>query len=146
MKKWVVFANRVEAIFFKWNRATKSLGEVGRMKNPAGRLRNSALKSDKPGRSLRSPRSNRSAYSPRSSAKECELQKFARAIAGRLERASYRKDFDHLTLVAEPHMLGVLRKALKPQAAAHIVGSVSHELHEAETAEFEKYLIDQRIY
>ena len=52
---------------------------------------------------------------------------FAAAVAGHINTHALRHDFDQLVLVAPGHTLHHLRDALGPQAAAKVVGSVSHD-------------------
>ena len=52
---------------------------------------------------------------------------FAAAVAGHINGHALRGDFDQLVLVAPGRTLHHLRAALGPQAAAKVVGSVSHD-------------------
>jgi len=52
---------------------------------------------------------------------------FAAAVDGHINAHALRHDFDQLVLVAPGRTLHHLRAALGPQAAAKVVGSVSHD-------------------
>lgn len=140
VRQWYLVANRVEAVIY-----TGVLGKdfrfVKRMKNPKGKLTETQLAADKPGRSFSSSRSGvRHGFEPHSYYHEQVAIQFARKI-GKFLDVSYReKKFSSLIVLAEPHFLGLLNRALPATVKKNVLQEVPREWHEGSDHDLEKYL------
>jgi protein required for attachment to host cells len=121
MRVRVVVADESEARFYDLAGAAAPLRLCGRVTNPAARLHDRDLKSDRPGRVYnRAPTTpgRRGSVSHHSTGGERrprvqQAQRFARRIAQELEQAQQQDRFDRLVLMAGPRFLGTLRTALR---------------------------------
>jgi protein required for attachment to host cells len=100
------------------------------------------LRTDKPGRSFESADGSRHAMSPPTDYHRQEKERFAERIAGKIETAALKGEFDRLVVVAEPKALGVLRGALGAHAKAKLVGEVDKDLTEQPVDQIAKRLGD----
>ena len=82
------------------------------MDNPGATLREQEYNSDKPGRAFDRLGRGRHAMSPEETARQHSLQAFAHDIALNLSKSFSAGRFTHLVLVAEPSLLGLLRRKL----------------------------------
>ena len=131
-------ANRVEAQFYEGDLIEK-FKFVKRLSNPEGRLRNSQLLSDKPGRSFaRSGSGVRHSFEQ--SAHEERARKFALKICRVLEADAEKNRFSDLVIVAEPHFLGLLNQHLPEKVKVLVRQSVPKEWVQGSDAELEIYL------
>lgn len=140
-RHWFLVANRVGACIYE-GRPGKGFHFVKRLSNPKGRLTNFQLVSDRPGRSFSSSRGSmhRHGLSQRTDYHEVVARDFARKIDRQLRLAALRGEFDRITLVAEPHFLGLLKSFLSPQVREALTRSVAHEWNEGSDIELESYL------
>lgn len=114
MKNWVVVFNRTEAKIYQHTAANKPLTLVRRLENPLGREKNRAMTTDKPGRELTRFGSTKIGHSLNSELdphEDAAIQ-FMRTLASSLELDRAKGSFERLTLVADPHMTGLLKAAL----------------------------------
>ena len=119
-EEWILVASRDEARIY--GRSDKGpLHLVCDMGNPAGLQRTRDLESDAPGRATDNRMRARHAYSTQESAKDHSLRSFYREVFERIERGSFDQEFDTLTIIAEPRLLGILR-ALMPKGVSEAVG------------------------
>jgi protein required for attachment to host cells len=91
-------------------------------------LRSSDLKSDHPGASYHTGSSAHHAIAPHHDPHDLEKEKFAHHVAEELNAASARESFDELLLVAPPHVLNALRRALNSTTTAQVVGTLGKDL------------------
>jgi protein required for attachment to host cells len=61
-------------------------------------------------------------------AKEVEAQKFARELAGRLERGLNDNAYEGLVLIAPPHFLGLMKSTVSTQVSKHIEETIDKDL------------------
>jgi protein required for attachment to host cells len=120
----VVVADQAEARFFDAAEHGMTLTGVGTLVDPDGRKKEHELISDGPG-SGTSRSGGHYALQHRGSHKEHAVGLFAKQIATKLAADSSAGQFDEIALIAAPHFLGLLRKAL-PVA---IRSKVKHEIH-----------------
>lgn len=119
-EEWILVASRDEArIYARTGKGPLRL--VCDMGNPEGMLRTRDLESDAPGRATDNRMRARHAYTTEESAKDHSLRTFYREVFDRIERGSFDQEFDTLTLIAEPRLLGILR-ALMPKGVSETVG------------------------
>jgi protein required for attachment to host cells len=81
----------------------------------------------------------RHAYSKHESAKDHSLRTFYREVFERIERGSFDQEFETLTVIAEPRLLGMLR-ALMPKGVSQTVG---REIKKDLSYEDERMIIDR---
>lgn len=109
---WVVVASSTRCRIFKQDRHNAPLVELEDLVQPEGRLRRRDVESDRPGRALDGSGHGRHGMGDPLDRVEHESARFAKRVAGRLERARQRRRFDRLVVVAEPRFLGHLRQGL----------------------------------
>jgi protein required for attachment to host cells len=120
---WIVSANASRARFFAQRSAADPLDEILDLVNEASRLRDRDLETDAPvgERAASDSRNNvgapttPSTYEPKQTAKEREVERFARQVAEQLVKAHNEGRFEKLCLVASPEFLGTLRKLVEPK-------------------------------
>jgi protein required for attachment to host cells len=132
-QEWILVASREEARVFG-RRGVGPLELVCDMGNIAGRLKLQDLESDAPGRSTDNRMRARHALSSEESAKDRALRDFYRDVADRLERGLYDQEYDSLTLIAEPRLLGIVRALLPEKVTRKITREIRKDLsYEEET-------------
>ena len=140
MITWVLVAQRAEARLYEHRGPGKGIHLLEVLKNEEGRLRDGEINSDRPGRSFDSHHHRRHAMEPHETPHERIAAGFARTLAARLEKARTEGVFEQIILVAEPQMLGLLRKALGPTTAARLRGSIDKEYARSDRARLEREL------
>lgn len=109
---WILAADRSEARLFVRDKAHAPLQEIRDFLHPEGRMLAQELEADRPGRMFASHGYGQSDAEPPTDSDTREAQRFARELAGILDRACERKEFESLSIVAEPSFLGMLRAEL----------------------------------
>lgn len=125
---WVLAADRSEARLFVRDKAHAPLQEVQDFLHPEGRMLAQELEADRPGRVFASHGYGQSDAEPATDSDTREAQRFARELAGILERASGLNEFDSLSIVAEPSFLGMLRAELGKNTQARVQFEVASHL------------------
>jgi len=125
---WVMVADRSEARLFTRDKARAPLKEIQDFLHPEGRMRTQELEADRPGRMFASHGHGQSDAEPTTDSDSREAQRFARKLAGTLDRAGGRDEFDSLCIVAEPSFLGVLRAELGKATLARVDIEVASHL------------------
>lgn len=127
---WILVADNSRARIFTIERPRGPLIEVSAHDNPDARKHERDLVTDKPGREADRGGPGRSAFEA-PSAKEDSAERFARELAGMLERGRSAGEFKRLYLIAAPHFLGTLREVLERGTRAcvqqEIAKDVAHE-------------------
>lgn len=137
---WVLSADAGRARIFSADSPKASLRPLQQLISPKARLREQDLTSDRPGRSFDSFGAGRHATEPSTPASEQEAIRFAADIARQLKQGRDHGAFDRLILVAEPHFLGLIRKAIDPHTAKMITLEVAKDVSKASTEKIRKYL------
>ena len=127
-KCWIVVAHRAGARIFLDHGRSAPPELLHTLEHPAGRLQARELGSDRPGRTTASAGPGRHALADETSVREQGAQVFARELATRLAAARNAHECDAIVLVAEPHMLGLLRGALDAHTAALVRASLARDL------------------
>jgi len=127
-KTWVIVANRTQANFFHHLGPGKGLERIDALENPAGRLKDHEINTDKPGRAFDSQGHGRHAMSSVESPHDRVAADFARTITHRIVDAKNRSRFEQLIVVAEARMLGLIRKALDSSHGINLIGSVDKDI------------------
>jgi protein required for attachment to host cells len=143
MSMRVVVADGAQARIYDLRRRDTSMLLVRQLNNPAARLHDRDLKSDRPGRVYdRSPSvgGRRGAVQHHATGGErrprkIESERFARMISAELERARGKREFDRLVIVAGQPFRGMLLGALSKRLKAQPITVVAKDLiHESESA------------
>src|SRR5215469_8765133 len=114
MTTFILVADAAQARLYSWQKGG-SLAAVREYSHPEGRAHESELGSDKPGRTRQSSGS-RAALEPHTPRHKVEMEKFARELAGTLEKSADAAE--RVVLVAGPAFLGVLREQLSARVQA----------------------------
>jgi protein required for attachment to host cells len=124
---WFILANRVEAVIYGDQR-NEPFHFIDRLHNRKGRAPEYHLVSDREGTvNSSASKTVRHSYEPKETKHEHSARQFAKQISLYLEKALNKKQYDDLTLVAEPHFMGLLRAALKPSVKNKVIHEVKHE-------------------
>lgn len=139
----IVVADQTEARFFEVERADGELHLAGQLSDPAARLHDRDLKSDRPGRKfdrapLRGGRRGATAHhgvGDEHKPRKHEAALFARRIAEALTLARRTGGFDRLVIMAPPGFLGTLRSALPAALRSAVAAEIAKDLvHESPSA------------
>ncbi len=120
---WVLVADGSRARLFRAEGARGGLVEIDTWLHPESRLREQDLVTDAPGQERGRGGTAHGVNEPHS-ARDHELETFAREIAERLQTALSEERFGRLLLCAPPRFLGLLRDALP----AAVRQRVRHEI------------------
>lgn len=143
MRVRVLVSDESEARFYDTDERGVTLRAAGRITEPDARLHDRDLKSDRPGRVFdraAATSGRRGATGHHSTGGEHRphkqvTERFARRIAGELERALRDDEYDRLVVMAGPPFLGLLRKAWPDSVQASVAAEVGKDLvHQGEHA------------
>lgn len=95
--------------------------------------------SDAPGRAYSSVGGIRSAVEE-TDWHELEKERFATAIAGRINKAALANQFEQIIVIAPPRILGDLRREFSKETASKIVAEVAKDLTNHTIADIERLL------
>ena len=139
-KCWIVVAHRAGARIFLRRGHAPALELVEAIEHPRGRLQERDLGSDRPGRAYNSVGQSRHAMSNEHPMREHIAADFARELADKLQAGREARYFDALVLVAEPHLLGLLRAALDRATAALVSDTFTKDLVHVADADLPAHL------
>lgn len=139
-RAWVVVANQSEARIYALDKPRGPLVEVQRLEHEAGHVREGEMVSDRPGRAFQRVGNVRSAMEPEVDPKEQEATRFAKEIGDHLDSGQHQGRFDRLVLVAAPHFLGLLRKALSSATSKYVTQEIAKNLVQYEASEIRQHL------
>lgn len=137
---WVVVASQSHARLFEAPKRAGSLTEIETLTYPEARLKGQEIESDAPGRAFDSKGTGRHSVGNPHELRHRGAEKFAREIAHTLERGRVEGRYEKLYIVAEPHMVGSLREALKPPTRATIAGETGKNLVTSDVEEIRAQL------
>ena len=81
-----------------------------------------------PGTALNGNYLGRPGAAPDTDPKAVEAQKFARELAGRLEKGLVEHEYDKLVLIAPPQFLGLLKNTVGTQVSKHLEDTINKDL------------------
>jgi protein required for attachment to host cells len=113
-RTFIVACSGAEARIFLAERRFGEWSPRETLENPGAALREQERNTDRPGRVFDSFGKGRHAMSQEESGRDHELQHFAGDIAHYLGKAHSAGQFKQLVLIAEPSLLGFLRRKLSP--------------------------------
>ncbi|MGE3849412.1 MAG: host attachment protein [Gammaproteobacteria bacterium] len=125
---WIVVAHRAGARIFLRRGHEAALELLERIEHPAGLRQDREHDSDRPGRTHDRCGAGRHALSSEESPRERSAADFARELAARLAAARTAQACDRVVLVAEPHLLGLLREALDEPTRRCVSGEITRDL------------------
>jgi protein required for attachment to host cells len=132
----IVVANEGEVRFYDTSRHDAPLKEAGRLENPAARMHDRDLKSDRPGRVFHSAPSGarrRGAVAHHgvggeTSPRRHEAGLFAKHVVEELVKAHREERFERIVLIAAPAFLGRLREALPKSLRSSVAAEVDKDV------------------
>lgn len=124
---WILVAHDAGARLFEREAAGKKIQLLQQFDFPKGKKREREINADKPGRSYDSSGAQRHAMGHEVSPHHHGEEVFAHELAGFLEKALAQQRFARLVLVAPPHFLGTLRKALSDNLGKVIVAQLAKD-------------------
>jgi len=150
---WIVSANASRARFFAQAHATDPLDEVSDMVNEASRMRSRDLETDAPvgeragSNSVHntSAPTTPSTYEPKQTARDHEVELFARQVAEYLVKAHREGRFQELCLVASPEFLGTLRKLVEPRLHDALRVEINKDYTHSSPRELQQQIRDWRM-
>ena len=138
---WVLVSNAAEARLFKSEGCNTGLHLVQDWQHPDSRKHQDELVTDAGGRVQQSLAAGaRPGIEWQTSPKEAEMLHFASELATYLSAARKQNAFQHLVLVASPHILGLLREKLDAPTSAMISGTLSKDYIYVGIEELSKHL------
>lgn len=141
MRNYIVVAESIRARIFSSQTNLGPLSEINDLVNPAGRLHERELDTDRPGR-IQSSGGNSHALGKDDVTKNHEAVTFAKEIAAYLEDERVMDNFDALVLVGSPHFLGVLRKSLSSNCTKMVVKSFDKNLVHSTVDEIHAHIVN----
>ena len=127
-KHWYLIAQRAGARIFEQEGIKSELHLIRRFENPEGRLRTNELVSDRQGRSDSSGSAGHIAVGGDDAQRNHVLDTFAHKLGSFLESEAEHNSFMSLVLVAEPHVLGVLKSAMGTGTSRLLRDSLAKDL------------------
>jgi protein required for attachment to host cells len=114
--RWIIVANESVAEFYAFDTDSRSLAKTFEIHNDTARTKTADLISDRAGRSFDSFGRGRHALSGEVSPRESAALRFVGVIVDWIVKANQQGRVANYALVAAPHFLGHLRKALRRTA------------------------------
>ena len=137
---WIVVADAARARIFSAEGPVAPIESLEQLVSPEARLHDRDLASDRPGRSFDGAGAGRHGTDAATSPKEHEAHRFAKTIADHLEQGRIVDSYTRLILVAEPHFLGLLRKAISPETTGLITYELDKDLSKFDPKDIRKRL------
>ncbi|HET7756721.1 MAG TPA: host attachment protein [Steroidobacteraceae bacterium] len=133
MQMRIVVADESEARFYDAAKLDGPVSLTGKTRDPAARLHDRDLKSDRPGRVFDHAAPGGRGFAHHSTGGENtprshEAAQFAHRIAAQLESEWRSRHFEHLVLVAGPPFLGALRAALPEALRRQVTREIPKDL------------------
>ncbi len=139
-KTWILVADSARARILLAETAKGSLRELEDFSHPEGRLHETEMTTDLPGRSFDRAGQGRHAMEQPTPPDEQEQVRFAKRLAKRLEQGRENEAYRQLILVAAPAFLGQLRKHLSPEVAKLVSYELDKDLARMSAAEIREHL------
>lgn len=137
---WIVVMDGSRARVFEAERLPSALREVEDLIDPAGRLQEHEIGTERPGRSFESVGAARHALSGRTTARQRHRAQFAKRVADRVDEALAQGRFRRLGLIAPPAMLGELRQALSPRCRSRCSLELASDIGQFGRSQIERHL------
>lgn len=121
---WYIVASQIEARIFVRTSERPQLKLLQALPNPLGRVKKRDLIRKQAGHGVKSlGRLGAAHYSEpkRHDPHEEAMNQFAKEIVQFLERGKFKKSFNSLSIIAEPHLLGKIRSEMKTDLKESVV-------------------------
>ena len=128
LRTWILVADGSHARVFLSLGLEEPLQLVQELEHPESRAKGQDLFTDKP------------RLEPYTLPKDHEAGIFARQLAGMLDLACSRNEYDQLVIVAPPNFLGPLRKNLTKQVQLRVIDEIAKDLVALAPQELEQRL------
>lgn len=125
---WILVADGARALIFEQRGPGEPLQPVSDRCFAEARKPTREIGADRPGRVHDSRGTTRHGMAARVDWHRFAKETFAKSVAGALEDAAKRREFEQLILVAPPRTLGDLRGALGRHAQALVTGEIGKDL------------------
>ncbi len=125
---WVVVADASRADFYIRHKRFSPMEPVQSLTSPDARAKEQDLGSDAPGRAFDSKGSGRHAMEPDHSGKEHLRENFAHQIADELDAGRVANKYQHLVIIAAPHLLGDIRGKLSRATRQLVTTEIDKEM------------------
>lgn len=145
---WFVIVNREKAKIYIEDAETKELRLLKLIQNPLGLEKRSALFHKDAGmgvRSIGTRGSVRHMEGKRTDPEEDASLQFARELCKELWLSLQRKDFENLTIVAEPHFLGKIKAEMNPHLEKSVINWLRKDLQKIPDSELGEFLQSKEI-
>lgn len=139
-KTWILVAHRGGARLFENRGPGKGMALLQNFDNPAGKLKNQEIDSDRPGRHTDARNNNRHGYGHDQEPTVHIAELFAKQLANTLDQGRQKQQFSRLILVADPRFLGLLRSNLPNPTATLVTDALDKDLGQVEARDLPKYL------
>jgi protein required for attachment to host cells len=127
-KHWYLIGHLAGARIFEQEGIKQELRLVRRFENPEGKLKTSELVSDRQGRSDSNSMIGHNAVGNVDTARKHVLENFVQEIGKFLEQQAERNAFASIVLVAEPHVLGEIKKVIRKVTSHRMRQAVTKDL------------------
>jgi protein required for attachment to host cells len=137
-QKWIVVAESSRARIFAVDSKTQPLIEIDDIVNPASRVLNHDLVTDRPGRNARG--NSQHMLVPQNDPQKLQAQRFAQSLSERLEAGRIGGDFNDLVIVAPSGFMGMLRQQISHTTQKLITHSLTKNLIQKSEAQIRDYI------
>ncbi len=141
---WFLVASQRSAKIFSEIPDLRKLGLVQLIENPLGHEKRTALIRKQAGRGVRSAGRGQSVHYSDAGNHDPQVdasQQFAKEVSRFLEAARQEKKFLTLTVVAEPHFLGMLRASMGSELNKVVVRWLNKDLQKTPQTRLSEYLL-----
>ena len=140
IRTWILVADGARARILENLGPGKGVSEVSGMEFAQDALRNREIMADRPGRSFESANQSRHAMEPPTDPKQMAETAFVTGLVEMLDEKFKAGAFDRLVLVAAPHALGDIRKAMPKGLAQVVYAELDKDLTKVPNSEIDKHL------
>ena len=133
----VVVAEASNARIYQSGSSPDSLVLIETLGSPAARSHEQALVSSRPGRMVNSGLGRGVSLGTRHSARELELDRFARRIARRVGALGTESPGSGLVLIASARFLGLIERHLSAPSAARVVATLAKDLFQTDRTDLQ---------
>lgn len=141
----VITANSNTCRIYHYNKHPAGLTLHKEINHPENKLKNSDLTSDKSGH-YQGGTSAHGAYSPHMDAKDIKIDNFSREIANELNQERNHNGYEHLILIAPPHVCGLLSQHLNKHVKDLISNHIQKDIVHLPDHELLKFLQENAKY
>jgi protein required for attachment to host cells len=145
-QNWFVVVNRKSAKVFEVSRKPDALTWLKTLRNPLGATKNKLMTTDKPGvsRGKYAKAFGLHTLTHEKNPHEDVAVDFAKKIAHFLKGRKSEKEFLSLTIAAEPHMMGLVKKAIEHDRFKVSIKWVPKDLEKMSTEKLESLLFSSK--